>query len=432
MKFVLSDFVLPGAVLLCVAISAVLYFRLRRARKAVSSLKATAVEMKARARLVSDRSRQAIIIFDSRGLIRGVNPAAEKMCGYREVELIGQSFLRLVPESPAGGGEAEVRRKDGRRLRRRFTMGRTGNPDAPDIYLFFDENEPAAQSGAQANAECKPEPKAEGKGDSRHELVQTATDSSTSIERTAVEDVVNRIVREFEGLLTTISGYTELALHGTPPSSPIRKDLEEVAAASDAASNLARNLLAYSGRQAIPVESVDLNALVVGLEGGLREAMKTPFHVQLAQERPTLMGNGECLGKIVMILCTSAHHRVHHLGEAERASARVELRTEKRRLEQAVPVYTGKVPAGVYSVLSVSDSGRAIESATLAHLFEPLFFERDEVGVELAPLHGIVRSLGGWINVTSQASTGTTFEVLFPYAGDLQLGNAQATGSLVG
>ncbi len=439
----MTDLVLAIGVLAAVVLCIALYFRLRRERETISALESTAADMKARARLLADHSRQAIFIFDSRGLIRRVNPAAEKMCGYREAELLGQSFLRLVPQSPAGrGGEAEVRCKDGTRVKRRFTTGQTGNPDAPDVYLFFDEDEPVrGEAASEQKSKTEPRFPSQYQKQSQHPkpgfardltpenvIPEDVTAENVAIERTPVEDVVNRIVRAFEGLLTTISGYTELALHATPSASPVRKDLEEVAAASDAASNLARNLLAYSGRQTIPVESIDLNALVGALEDGLRQAMKTPFHVALAKERPTVLANGECLGQIVMILCTSAHHRARHFSDA----GRVEIRTEKRRLEEAVPVYSGKVPAGVYSVLSISDSGPAIESATLAHLFEPLFLEREAIGVELAPVHGIVRNLGGWIDVTSQEKRGTTFEVLFPYAGDFLVGKGQSKGSLVG
>jgi two-component system cell cycle sensor histidine kinase/response regulator CckA len=410
----MTELVLAMVLALLAAVCAAMYFRLRSRRAAVSSLETLNLELSSRARFLADRSRQGIVMFDARGLIRRVNPAAEKMFGYCEVELLGQSFLRLVPESPAGrGGEAEVRRKDGSRVRRRFTTGRLGNAESPEVYLFFDEED---------SVRATPPPQRNEKQDQ----------APQPVERMPVEDVVNRIVRAFEGLLTTISGYTELALHGTSVSSPIRKDLEEVAAASDAASNLARNLLAYSGRQTIPLESIDLNALVGALEGELRQAMQSPFHVSLATERPTVLANGDCLGQILMILCTSAHHRAHRSGEVRRGAGKVEIRTEKRKLAEPLAVYTGKVPAGIYSVLSVSDSGPVIESATLAHVFEPLFLDRDAFGVELAPVHGIVRNLGGWIDVTSQEKTGTKFEVLFPYAGDFQVGKAAAKGSLVG
>jgi PAS domain-containing protein len=403
----MTESILLVAALVAIAVCAALFSRLRRGRKTLASIKAANADLGARARFIADHARQPIVMFDARGLIRHANPAAEKLFGYGEPELYGQSILRLMPESPAGrAGETELRCKDGSRVRRRFSAARTGDPDQPDIYLFFDDEAPVPQ----------PAP-------------QSAPDAPEPVVQPALENVVNRIVGQFEDLLTTINGYTELALHGTPPSSPIRKDLEEIATASDALSNLARNLLAYSGRQTIPVEPVDLNILVGSLEAGLREAMKAPIDVELATERTTVLGNGECLGQILLILCTSARHRIH--GAAQN-TGRVEIRTERRRLAEAQPVYTGKIPAGVYSVLTVSDSGPAIEPATMAQLFEPLFLDREAVGVELAPVHGIVRNLGGWINVISEENAGTTFEVLFPYAGDFQVGRSRAAGSLVG
>jgi nitrogen fixation/metabolism regulation signal transduction histidine kinase len=396
----MTESILAVAALVAIAVCAALFSRLRRGRKTLASIKAANADLGARARFIADYARQPIVMFDARGLIRRANPAAEKLFGYGEPELYGQSILRLMPESPAGrAGETELRCKDGSRVRRRFSAARTAYSDQSDIYLFFDEEAPVPPPAPEA-----------------------------PVMQPALENVVNRIVGQFEDLLTTINGYTELALHGTPPTSPIRKDLEEIAAASDALSNLARNLLAYSGRQTIPVEPVDLNILVGSLEAGLREAMKAPIDVELATERTTVLGNGECLGQILLILCTSARHRIH--GAAQN-TGRVEIRTERRRLTEAQPVYTGKVPAGVYSVLTVSDSGPAIEPATMAQLFEPLFLDRETVGVELGPVHGIVRNLGGWINVISEENAGTTFEVLFPYAGDFRVGRSRAASSLV-
>jgi PAS domain-containing protein len=91
------ELILGAAVIFAVAVCGLLYSRLRRERATIFSLQASAAELGARARFLSDQSSQGIVAFDARGLIRRVNPAAEKMSGYREKELLGQSFLRLVP-----------------------------------------------------------------------------------------------------------------------------------------------------------------------------------------------------------------------------------------------------------------------------------------------------------------------------------------------
>jgi signal transduction histidine kinase len=334
-----------------------------------------------------------LVVFDGRGLIRRINPAAERLFGYPERELYGQTILRLLPKSPdVHGGEAEVRHRDGSLVPVRFTAARA-DTGGREIYLFF-EKPVVTQTVTQPV------------------IVQEVKPSLT-----VVEGVVNRIVHQFEGLLTTINGYTELAMHGLPHDSPILSDLKELASASDTASSLARNLLAFSGNQTIPTELVDLNVLVGVMEPAIRDAVNGFIRIERGTERAAVMANADCLRHVTLLLARSAHQRTARNGSILIASSR-------QNLPEAKPVYTGKLPAGEYGVLTVADTGPALGAATIEHLFEPLFLDADAVGVELAPIYGIVRSLGGWIDVTYEPENGNTFEVYFPYAGDIQVGSS--------
>lgn len=351
----------------------------------------------ARLHFIEERLPLPLVVFDARGLIRRVNPMAQKLFGYTERELYGQAVVRLMPKSPdIRGGEVEVRRRDGRLVKVRFNVAQAES-GGREIYLFFEKPE-AAPPAAQPI------------------IVQEARPSLS-----VVEGVVNRIVYQFEGLLTTINGYTELAIHATPADSPILTDLKELAAASDTASSLARNLLAFSGNQTIPTEMVDLNILVGGMEPAIREAVKGPIQIERGGPRAAVMANADCLRQVVLLLARSAHHRTAESGS-------IHIATSRQSLLEARPVYTGKLPAGEYGVLTVSDTGPALSAATLEHLFEPLFMDEEAVGVELAPIYGIVRSLGGWIDVTSEPGSGNTFHVYFLYAGDIQVGSATRQG----
>jgi two-component system cell cycle sensor histidine kinase/response regulator CckA len=69
-----------------------------------------------------------------------------------------------------------------------------------------------------------------------------------------------------------------------------------------------------------------------------------------------------------------------------------------------------------YAAISISDCGPVLAPSTLACLFEPLFLDREGLGVELSAIYGMVRNLGGLINVTSEQGRGTTFEILIPLA----------------
>ena len=209
------------------------------------------------------------------------------------------------------------------------------------------------------------------------------------------ERVVNRIVKQLEGLLTTINGYTELALDETGENHPLRKDLEEIATASDAASRLARHLLAFAGNLPIPMECVDLNALLEGLQPQF-----DAVQMEVSAEHLYVLANRQCLQQIVTVFCGSASRRAGR--------------------EAAKQIVTGRSRRGSaeYASISISDGGPALPSATLDRLFEPLFLDRESLGVELSGVYGMVRNFGGSINVASDKERGTTFEILIPLAGD--------------
>lgn len=336
----------------------------------------------------------ALVVFDAKGLIRHVNPAAERLLGYKLAELYGQNLLRIMPDSPeAVHGECSIRQKDGNLIPVHFRVDRSETA-AREIFIFFDEPKPEdAPSAAPV-------------------IVQESRPSLN-----LVDGVVNRIVREFEGLLTQISGYTELALHGAPADSPILADLKELASASDTASKLARNLLAFSGSQTIPTQVLDLNSVVLAAEPALRQAFPGPLCVEISQQRATVVANADCLRQIVLLLTKSGLQRAGLDGG-------VQIAVKRLNLAEAQPIYTGKLPAGEHVLLSVSDDGPALKPNTLEHLFEPLFLDPDAVGVELSPVYGVVRSLSGWIDVISSDEIGTVFHVYFPYAGDAQVGSS--------
>ncbi len=358
--------------------------RWRRFRSEWEKLLRANETLAARLGLIEEQTSQSIVILDGQGLVRRVNPAAERCFGYSDAELGGQNISRLMPEVPWvwGNGETEVVLKDGSRMRVHYKAVKSAGQGR---YLFFDAALPS-------RGPASPEP-------------------SPTLE--VAERVVSRIVRQLEGLLTTINGYTELALYGTREDDPVHKDLEEIAAASDTASHLSRHLLAFTGNQLIPVERIDLNAML--------EALQPQFgavQMEFCEEHLFVSANGPCLQQIILIFCGSARHRVG-------PDTAVQIVSRRRRLGPAE-----------FAAILISDGGPALAPATLACLFEPLFLDREGLGVELSAMYGMVRNLGGLINVTSEEGRGTTFELLVPLAheepGTAEMAFERSASGLVG
>jgi C4-dicarboxylate-specific signal transduction histidine kinase len=331
-------------------------------------------KLAARVRVLEEESVQGILLVDGVGLIRGANKSARKMFGFADGEMLGKNIFRLTQNLPPAGStgmDLEMVCKDGARLSTHCRAAKIPGPFSgsrtrgEETYLFFAEA--SVKSGGHAE----------------HEF------STLDV----AERVVNRIVKQLEGLLTTINGYTELALHETSENSPVRKDLEEIATASDAASSLTRHLLAFVGNQPIPLERVDVNALLESLQPKFKAVQ-----VEVSAEHLYVLANRQCLRQIITVFCGSASHRAGQ-------DAAKQIVTSRHR----------EGPAE-YAAISISDRGPALPPATLDCLFEPLFLDEESLGVELSAVYGMVKNLGGSIHVASDAGRGTTFEILIPLA----------------
>jgi len=333
----------------------------------------------ARLRAIEQQTSEALLLIDNEGLIRRVNPAAEKSFGYSEAELLGKSISRLLPEvelAELPSGDVEIVQKDGSRMHSRYQSVAAGPGQS---YLSFSSS--AVNRAAPAR-----------------------TAQSPDLE--VAERVVSRIVRQLEAPLTAISGYAQLALDATSAESPARKDLEEIAAASEAAAQLARHLLNFTGNQVIPVERIELNALLAALQPQL-----PGLQIELCAQHLFVCANRQSLRQIVYLFWGSASHRQGH-------GTSMQAVTSRRQINSAP-----------YACVSISDCGPALPAQTLARLFEPLFLDEERLGVELSAIYGIVRNLGGSINVASEEARGTTFELLIPLAQDPGRGEAAPRNS---
>ena len=371
--------------------------RRSRSREEQAALQRENQGLAARLAAVESQFTEALVMMDARGLIRRVNPAAEVLFGYQEEELFGHNILRLLPFAPSArnpvaprmasdggqGVEMDVRCKDGSSVKVRMTGTRSECEGPSDFYMFFKE----------APATPSPQPRL-----------------------ALVERVVGRISGKFEELLTTINGYGELALHAAPEESPLRQHLEEIVAASEQASHLARNLLAFSGSQLIPLEPVDLNAVAQEAAKQLGE----PIQLDLPAEAPVALSNRECLQQVIRLLAESGG-----------MSASIRVQTSQCVLDRPRAIYSGKLSAGTYAVITVSNKEMSLDADVLAHMFEPMYQDAVLHGVELSPIYGIITSLGGRLHVESSDGGGTVFEIWMPAATELSASqNSRSRGAV--
>jgi two-component system cell cycle sensor histidine kinase/response regulator CckA len=220
------------------------------------------------------------------------------------------------------------------------------------------------------------------------------------------------VAHDFNNLLTIISGYGQILREQAEPPSPNAEYLDAILEAADRASQLTRQLLAFSRRQVLQIKLVDLNSIVAGVEKMLKRVIGEDIELR------TVAGSNLGLVKVdpgqieqvIMNLAVNAR-------DAMPAGGRLSIETANAELDEAYFREHGAVEPGPYVMLAVSDTGGGMDQQTLARIFEPFFTTKEPgrgTGLGLAMVYGIIKQSGGNIWVYSELGQGTTFKLYLP------------------
>lgn len=235
----------------------------------------------------------------------------------------------------------------------------------------------------------------------------------------AVGRLAGGIAHDFNNLLTAIIGYSDLVLDELDADHVAQRDVEEILRAAERAGGLTRQLLAFSRRQILQPESVDLNAVVADIDRMMRRLIGENIDLVTVQDgelRPIVADPGQ-IEQVIVNLVVNAR-------DAMPQGGRLEIETANHHAEVERRTDSGVLPAGDYVLLRVSDTGVGMDEATRAQIFEPFFTTKKThqgTGLGLASVNGIVNQSGGQIDVDTTPGRGTRFTVYFPAA------RAQAT-----
>jgi two-component system, cell cycle sensor histidine kinase and response regulator CckA len=227
----------------------------------------------------------------------------------------------------------------------------------------------------------------------------------------SIGQLAGGIAHDFNNLLTAIGGYAELVLGELPPTLPWRADVEKIVKASERASGLTRQLLAFARRQRIAPQPINLNQLIQEMDHLLRRLIGEDIELvlQLAEDLPTVHVDPSQIEQVVLNLVVNARDAMPQGGVVRITTSSLVGAAEMGGV--CAERSTGRVR------MTVQDSGVGMSAAVQGHLFEPFFTTKPPgkgTGLGLATCYGIITQHGGTIAVSSSLGQGTHIQVDLP------------------
>jgi len=391
----------------------------------VSRQVASAIELKkneqalrrseARYRSLVQSSVYGIYRSSLEGKFLDVNPALTAILGYesaeevlaldprREVFVNPDDQVRLMEEfrrtGRMDGIEVRWKRKDGRAVTVRVSGRAVSSADEPADVL-------------EAIAEDVTE----------RRILEDEFRQAQKME--AVGRLAGGIAHDFNNLLMVIGGYTEVMLAEMQQGHPLAVKARAIQQASDRATTLTRQLLAFSRKQLLELKVVDVNTVVEDMERLLRPLIgeDVELKTKLASDAGHTRADAGQLEQVLMNLVVNSK-------DAMPSGGRMLIETANVTRDNAHDGEQTFIRPGEYVMLSVTDNGVGMDKGTQSRIFEPFFTTKEKgkgTGLGLSTVYGIVKQSGGYVVVQSEVGHGTTFNIYLPRVE----GTAEAHGAV--
>jgi PAS domain S-box-containing protein len=341
---------------------------------------------------------EGILEITSEGRIVYANPAAIALIGILEETLLASNFTDLLKETDGQliKDQLVALHNQSKTIIRDFPVMINGKQILLNIFPIMDEKHRTIVIILNDVSERK--------------RMEAQFLQAQKME--AVGQLAGGIAHDFNNLLTVIKGYSQLSLMELKEGAPLRGNIEEINKASDRATDLTHQLLAFSRRQILEMRVLDLNALLPGVEMMLRRVIGEDIELvtRLAEDLGRVQGDWGQIEQVIMNLAVNAKDAMPDGGKLTIETANAELDEAYARVHVAVT-------PGRHVMLSFSDTGVGMTPEVRERVFEPFFTTKERVkgtGLGLSTVYGIVKQSGGNIWVYSEPGKGTTFKIYLP------------------
>jgi PAS domain S-box-containing protein len=230
----------------------------------------------------------------------------------------------------------------------------------------------------------------------------------------AIGRVAGGVAHEVNNMMTVILGFCTFLSRSIPDNDGRQEDVGQIARAADRAADVSRQLLAYSRRQLLQPQVLQLNAVLVDMESVLRRLMgeDREFLLRPAPQLGWVRTDRTQFEQVIINLALNARDAMPQGGRLSIETATVVLSGDDAHRHPGTLVRPGP-----YVMVSVSDTGRGMDAATESQIFEPFFTTKPVghgTGLGLSTAYGIIKQSDGYIWVYSEPNRGTTFRIYLP------------------
>ncbi len=370
-----------------------------------------------RLRLISaiEQFIDAIMITDTNGKIRYVNPAFDKMTGYNGEEVIGQHIRILNSGKQSQNFYGEMWKKI---LGGAVWSGKLINMRSDGNLITVEETITPVrdESGEIINFV------AIMRDITEQERIEKDLQQAQKMQ--AIGTLAGGIAHDFNNILSSISLNADIILNNTYGQSDIQEDANEIQIAAYRGKELVEQILTFSRQGENKAEMIQVHNILDSVNRMLKATIPSTIHIESYTEPcPPIFGNATHIYQIILNLATNARDAITGTGKISIVMKPLILNETNQEYKD--------IPPGSYIYFSVTDTGKGMSQELVSRIFDP-FFTTKEVGrgtgMGLAIVHGIVQKYKGHILVESKEGKGTTFEVFLNQQGFTSKVNEQGEG----
>ncbi len=360
-----------------------------------------------------DQAADAVYWMGDDGRFIYANEAACRSMGYSQEEMLTMSVPDIDPDIPrdAWPGLWSNLKKHGALVRESRHRAKDGTIVPVEVSANYQE-----YSGVGFNCTFARDITERKQSEIERQRLEARVQDAQKMESLSV--LAGGVAHDFNNLLMGVLGNAELALVDLSPVSPARESIEKIRTAALRAADLARQMLAYSGKGRFVVGSIDISEVVGEMGQLVQSSVSADATVEyhLADDMLPVSADVTQIRQLVMNLVSNACEALNDEGGLVDVSTGM-MECDDECLSQTL--FAGDCNAGWYAYLRVSDTGHGMDQSIIDKMFDPFFTTKfTGRGLGLAAVSGIVRGHNGAVVVDSERGSGTTITVFLPVTTD--------------